>query len=137
MSDKIESALTAEEWKERRVRFVGLPELVLHDDGDGMELVVYAGDCIWEKLKFNQAPAIDLPSLIALANAALPDSDPRKITREDVEVLRSAAEDLEHACEYGRWCRWCIDHSLGLANRVRLKRLADALESYLPPEPSE
>lgn len=53
---------------------------------------------------------------IAALNAALSDSDPRKITRETVDRVRGAGENL-----------------LGLKDGERLERIADALESYLPP----
>src|SRR5689334_156495 len=35
-----------------------------------------------------------LPALIALANAALPENDPHKLTRDDVSLLESARQDL-------------------------------------------
>lgn len=49
----------------------------------------------------------DLAAVIGFANAALPDSDPRKITRKHVELLRETVAPL--------------------------RAFADALESYLPP----
>lgn len=122
MSEKIKPALTEQEWRDGRVQFVGLPELVFHDDGDGMEFVVRAPDgTISEKLKFSLAPDVDLPALIALANASLPDSDPRKITREWVRELRGVAEDYEY-------------RGLDPNPYDTLRGIADALESYLPPE---
>ncbi|HEV8496737.1 MAG TPA: hypothetical protein VGQ56_07750 [Gemmatimonadaceae bacterium] len=53
-----------------------------------------------------------LTALIALANAALVDDDPRKLRREHVDALRSAADGK-------------IDVAL-------LRDLADAIDSYLP-----
>ena len=53
-----------------------------------------------------------LTALIALANAALLDDDPRKLRRDHVDALRSAADGK-------------IDVAL-------LRDLADAIESYLP-----
>ena len=53
-----------------------------------------------------------LTALIALANAALLDDDPRKLRSEHVDALRSAANGK-------------IDVAL-------LRDLADAIESYLP-----
>lgn len=58
--------------------------------------------------------ADDFAALIALANAALPDEDPRKLRREHVEVLRSAPD--------------------GPGDVSPLFELADAIESFLPPE---
>jgi hypothetical protein len=59
--------------------------------------------------------------LIALANAALPDSDPRKITDGEPVMLRGVADVLAE------------QHGNAYAIR-RLRMLADALASYLPPE---
>lgn len=100
----IEPALTPEEWASV--------------EGEKRERTTtrhYEVDAILE----NHDPA----KFIAVYNAALPDSDPRKITREWVETLRDIAE-------------------LNLKKRTRLDRLAgpclesiaNALESYLPPE---
>lgn len=66
----------------------------------------------------------DYPRLIAVANAALPDSDPRKITRAMVVELRKRA--LGHPLGYGEWSKNPPD--------PELTKIADALESYLPPE---
>ncbi|MEP6618792.1 MAG: hypothetical protein ABJE47_05740 [bacterium] len=58
------------------------------------------------------------PDLIALANHGLPDNDPRKITREWIDVLKRAADGGQ---------RSGTDHEV-------LELLAAALESYLPPQ---
>jgi hypothetical protein len=66
-----------------------------------------------------------LAAVIAACNDELPDSDPRKITREMIEALRSAASfvpDFYAADANG-------DNIVALCHS-----LADALESYLPPE---
>lgn len=55
-------------------------------------------------------------SPVAIANAALPDTDPRKITREHIRACRRELND------------WVEDRD------EILKRLAAVLESYLPPE---
>ena len=71
-----------------------------------------------------------IPALIALANAALPDSDPRKITRAWADDLRTAAYQ---AREWARECpesEWAPTHAL--ADRFEL--MAAVLASYLPPE---
>ena len=63
----------------------------------------------------------ELPGLIALANAALPDDDPRKFRREHIAALRDAT----------------VRDVIGDEDREQtniLRNLADALESYLPPE---
>jgi predicted protein tyrosine phosphatase len=63
-------------------------------------------------------------ALIALANAALPDTDDRKITREQIVTIRFLASTSEN---------------LGVLVPTRAhveaaRRFADALASYLPPE---
>ena len=55
---------------------------------------------------------------IALANHALPDGDPRKITRGMVNALREIA----------------ADHPWDEALSSIATGIADALDSYLPPE---
>jgi hypothetical protein len=82
-------------------------------------------------------------ALVALANAALPDTDPRKITRERVKALRAAAFALREQ-PLGVSDDWrhmdATWANLGGAQRARheasalaLSALAAALESYLPP----
>lgn len=94
MSERITPALTPEEW-----------EYAMHEDvRDGL---AYEVTYLWGRSR--QAGAI------ALANAALPDDDPRKITRERVNILR----ELWAECPY--------------EYQTALRELADALESYLPP----
>lgn len=87
---------------------------------DGLELRE-AG--IW---KF-QIDVADIPALIAVANASLKPSDPRKITRLDLIALRETVRIQETALQQAVG---------GITDNYfeRLKRLADALESYLPPE---
>lgn len=115
----IEPALSREEWAKRgRWPFsteAGQLEVTLSDwvyDEPG-------GDEYEVALSHTCTPQ-DLPALIALANAALPDDDPRKITREMVGDLDSCASWAEG------------EGQRDLADRVR--RFAAALESYLPPE---
>jgi hypothetical protein len=62
---------------------------------------------------------------IALANHALPDDDPRKITRVGLSALRADAEELRKRSSNG-------DDALFLI-AWRMTLMADALESYLPP----
>lgn len=64
--------------------------------------------------------------LIALANAALPDTDPRKITRETVSALRIAAIALDMDA-----AAFDVDNN---AHAQAVRALAAALASYLPPE---
>lgn len=97
MSEKIEPALTSQQWA---------------------EVESYDGPLFYDEAIQN-CPPESLPYLIALANAALPDSDPRKITREKVDALRITL--LNKGSAFGK--------GFGLVNQI-----ADALSSYLPPE---
>lgn len=81
---QIAPALEPEEWKHRRCGAVSLDHVdgethVVVTDPDG-ELVSVSGP--------NEVFA-----LMALANDALPDGDPRKITRETVRLLESLTAD--------------------------------------------
>lgn len=92
-TEPIEPALTAEDWA--NPSGIGLYDLCVRWEPDG------------------------LPKIIALANADLPDSDPRKITREKLAGLRVALSTTSRPAD--------------VYNRVGGAFL-DALESYLPPE---
>jgi hypothetical protein len=63
--------------------------------------------------------------VIALANAALPDSDPRKITRKHIAMLREAGRQRDSLSPP------YLD--ITLDDAAELLAFADALESYLPP----
>jgi hypothetical protein len=86
VTDGVEPALTPKEWED----FALDPRFWLEHDGE-------ARDCAQE---------------IAINNAALPDTDRRKITRERLAVLRDPAY-----------------------RESELSEFVDALESYLPPLP--
>jgi hypothetical protein len=110
MTDRIEPALTEEEWANNGEDVVG--GYLDWESG----VIDTSGTYVSRGPRF-------IPALIALANAALSDSDPRKITREMVDDLRMAASGLRH--EYGS-----VDEDAASVDRV-----SDVLESYLPPEP--
>jgi hypothetical protein len=94
MSEKIEPALTPEQWK---IAHTGAIDVCgLYYQGDGA-------------------------MAIAIINAELPDTDPRKITREWIQHLRTASDRVEDLEGDGTVWR-------------ALDRIADALQSYLPPE---
>lgn len=70
---------------------------------------------------------VEAPFVIALANAALPDDDPRKITPALVEYLRTAAHDAEaRHDESGEMSDY--------EEQQQLLAWAEAISSYLPPE---
>jgi hypothetical protein len=54
---------------------------------------------------------------MAIANAALPDDDPRKITRADVDAIETA-----------------MTHAIGYQTRGAIKELRAKLAALLPPE---
>lgn len=108
MNEPIRPALTCEEWED-------VDEKDIHGWDDGN---LYVGR---PRSKEGDLDITDRPhALIALANAALPDDDPRKITHESVAVIRAAGDN---AAEWG--------HDLAAAV---LRGVADGLRSYLPPE---
>jgi hypothetical protein len=90
----IEPALTAEEWAQTRIEPISLNgTLVVHDDGDGLEVVTYEtpGDvATMAKFKIDTWDRDGIAGVIALANTALPDNDPRKLMAADVAALDEA-----------------------------------------------
>jgi hypothetical protein len=102
MSDKIEAALTSDEWK-------------------ALQWSEFAAA---DMIAASRVPFADRPlAIIAILNAALPDSDPRKITREWIQSIRDSADAVD-----GEWGVGKGDHPIA----IRLAAIADALESYLP-----
>jgi len=65
-------------------------------------------------------------ALIALANAALPDGDPRKITWAMVDALLCVVQQDTDAQRWGPF-------DGEIEGAAGCQRLADALASYLPP----
>jgi hypothetical protein len=121
MSEKIEPALSRDGWRDREYESpeYGSHAVVIKHDADGTV-------CVSEWFGGPETPGdvIELPPeaiapAIALLNAALPNEDPRKITREKIARLRSllqvsddyAGDDFDESGAF-----------------------LDALESYLPPE---
>jgi hypothetical protein len=99
--ETIPPALTAEEWAKTDIRRGDFTAHIGHWGDD--ELVV--DDVTGENSV--PVPADALPAVIALANAALPDGDPRKITRDDLlnlsADLDTAAGERGSACEMASW----------------------------------
>jgi excinuclease UvrABC ATPase subunit len=127
MTDRIEPVLTAEQWKRALActSCDGSGTYLYENDppgtcpscnGTGRDAEA-AFEAWCEDASFTEAP-----QTIALANAALPDTDPRKITRAKVETLR-------HMIGADESWTGCSPQSFALA-----ESLLDALESYLPPE---
>lgn len=103
MSDRIEPALTSKQWAE------------LAQDRE--RVVMLYGDMIGEDANV-------CAEIIAYNNAVLPDTDPRKITREDVLILHECCESANSVYPL----------VLTDAQTKRLAYLTAALDSYLPPE---
>lgn len=122
MSKDIEPALKAEEWDaEIRNTMPGRDESVfLARSGTVTHIGIRSQDT-WRGEPYTgaiHASRSALAAVIALANAALPNSDPRKITREKVDALRLTL--LNEGSAFG-------------TGRRLVQQLADALESYLRP----
>jgi hypothetical protein len=89
MDEPIPPALSAEAWATREIEEIGPPGdsfTVWISDEPGWRggLQIRADD------GYATIPSVLCPGVMALANAALPADDPRKITRADVELLREA-----------------------------------------------
>lgn len=80
----------------------------------------YSEEVMRDVLRWSMARGVTFPGLIALANAALPDTDARKITRATVVNLYGLS---------------ALIRKMGMAiDADQLEAHAAALESYLPPE---
>lgn len=114
---QIEPALTAEEWAE-----------IL--DGKQRWSADEMIDNAWRIVGGPNRPARGVPAAIAAANAALPDTDPRKITREMVFCLHEVLANFNAAYLTMGGNNPKIAEQYG----PPVEQLAAALESYLPPE---
>lgn len=116
MSEQIEPTLSAEEWVASR-NGLGLGV----DVGDGYTFAYLVDGSLRVATEHGLAVGtVTGPArIVAVANAALCDDDPRKITRDKLAVLLGAfgapifVPNSEESAE--------------------MKRFLDALESYLPP----
>ena len=111
----IPPALTAEEWEQ------GFADWGVMYDHSGVSLGSPSrkGISVYTDGDDVDVAADQLPSLIALANHALPDGHPLKITRADVVAARRISHDS------GGWTD---------ENRDIVERLAAKLAALLPPE---
>jgi hypothetical protein len=109
MTEKMEPALSALEWKEALAWPHGIVDY----------LVAPA-----QQVGFGSDSPADLRALIAIANVALPDDDPRKITRHTLWLIRKLREDAYIDAQ----------HPGALQFMREVDALVEGLASYLPPE---
>ena len=124
MTEKIEPALTAEEWADviggQPLTFTSEPTLSVIDAGDGIKFLA-EGTPIESSVmcEIDSWDTAGLAQLAAVLLNALPTGHPLKITREDVALVREVAEDYEHR---------------GNSTNAELLSLAAKLAALLPPE---
>lgn len=108
----LRAALTAEQWA--AVELIGGPRHWDDAVGGAPELCAY---------------------LVALNNAALPDTDPRKLTWAMVGALGIAQNEARMAVRASCSCQPSCDDCTAAAEAfcTRLQAIADALAAYLPP----
>jgi hypothetical protein len=124
MAEKIAPALTAEEWADVQSYEIGRAVFrgaVYASPLDAGKRVRFGGGDHDGLIEVEHTEA---PFVIALANAALPDGDPRKITRHTLWIIRALREDAYIDAQ----------HPGALRFEAEVQRLLAALESYLPPE---
>ena len=107
---EIRPALTERQWKEGHYLSPGQAEFYLH------EASLNVGGNKWDSDSTHDSPD-DLAALAAMALAALPDDDPRKITRADVRVLEQAVPAISFT-----------------GSQDHIARIAAKLAALLPPE---
>ena len=117
-------ALSAEEWAKREIRRSDADVTVWAriEPVVGLQVeFVYGGS-------YGAKDVANIAAIIALANAAMNDEDPRKFTRATVDALRLLL-DFCHEKHVG-FGGWYEEHAAALPP---VDDLADAIESYLPP----
>lgn len=108
MSDEIRPALTPEEWEGAR-------------GGDARSRLCETANYVQYHVR--EQAAAEYVEAMALANEAIPDSHPHKITRADVALLELASRRLDMGSEFG------FDPDV-----ADLRLLAAKLAALLPPE---
>jgi hypothetical protein len=123
MSEKIEPALSAEEWEA-----IASPENVSGCfDLDYDARIEDDADIRYEERHKNLTGA----AIIAVMNNRLSDDDPRKMDLSWVLAIRSCAMDVEAAYENPGPS---YQNPEARERLTLLNQIAEALESYLPPE---
>jgi hypothetical protein len=132
---KVPPALTAEGWEERRYAPISCSEIVLHDDGDGMEFVTYANGAaraarrgLLGKYKLERWAPEDYRAMSALLlQCAGPEGGPL-LTHEMVDAIENA-----YHCIYEDYRLYKEGREEDAADLARLLHVAAALRSLLPP----
>jgi hypothetical protein len=113
----IPRALTDAQWFDSRYWFTnGDVEFLIRGEGAYHSLRIQSKKA---GVQYSTGDVNDLAALIALANAAMNDDDPRKIRPSWITALRHAADALTN---------------VSFDSTVELHEIADALESLLPPD---
>ena len=107
----LEPALRDDEWRNGRVSWLRETGIALSLAGE-LGLLIEGSQHITIGKNGHR-----LTALIAMANAALSDEDPRKLTRAHLDALRAATDEKNGGSSENTEC---------------LRQLANALESYLP-----
>ena len=121
-ADEFKSALSAEQWRTTLKNFdYPIPTVEHLSDGEDILFRAFRGQLLMRDHE-DQAnyhfTGDKLAMLIALANHALPDDDPRKLTWEDSHAVREAWETLG-----------------GADPDSTLYRIAQKLAAFLPSSP--
>lgn len=122
MSEPITPALTAEEWRITSAAVARDFAITALKN----EFKDEYGECML-------AEPLSLPAVIALANTALPDADPRKITWAMVDALRNLFESSDFLAYEEPGHR--ADHEETKRVGDLAYQCLDAIASYLPPRP--
>lgn len=114
VDEKIEPALTAEEWIDSEWRTTPYEVNSSISVDPSVHLLVFRHDRETRAIPF--ATPREFAAIIALANHALPDGHPLKITRQD-------AADMQEIAKHGDW--------FGVSD---VARVAAKLAALLPPD---
>lgn len=122
---KIAPALTPDAWaKIHKWKNHGQFAVITIEGGNSELLGMYDADESGAGPEFDEQEVRTAVAAIAALNDSLPDSDPRKITRAHVAAIRHELDE--------EWDG--IRDDASFPHVALLRQLADALESYLPPE---
>jgi hypothetical protein len=122
MPERIEPALTPEEWAAgmKALGAVRADSVFLNRSENAVYFGIRSHDT-WRGEPYTGAVVASkrsMAAVIAIANAALPDDDPRKITWEKIDA----------------WIDTC--DAVGAWENATIRTFANALASYLPPRES-